>query len=77
MPFICVKASVTRGLASLPDSVHEFTFQFNDLLGGAYRDCFAQVTNVSELPRSNLMGVRTEFGIKLDEAVVREVEWPS
>ncbi len=61
----------TRGLVSLPDTLHEFTFQSDDLLDGDYKDCFMQVTSEDELPSSNLIAVRSEFGVELGDAEIR------
>ena len=57
----------TRGLVSLPDTLHEFTFQSDDLIDGAYKEFFKEVTSEDELPISNLIAVQAKFGVNLSD----------
>lgn len=61
----------TRGLMSLPETLHEFTFQSDDLIGGAYKACFQQLPDDCELPRSSLTAVQCEFEVKLSGLNIR------
>lgn len=64
----------TRGLVSMPDTLHEFTFQSRDLFDGSYREHFRVVDSEDELPRSNLVAVRAEFGVNLSDPEIQEPE---